>query len=95
MTRKLYAPENRLIAQIISKEEKTIGGLILPNKEEDRYVEALILDVGVHVEQVYTIDQHIMIDRYSGHHVNFDNEKYVILKEEEVLGIIWNKDGEI
>lgn len=88
---KLAAPKGRMIVQIIEPKEKQVGGLILPNKDQERYVEAIIVDYNLYTDIGYT--SKIIIDRYSGHHVLFDNEKYVILKSDEILALVEEEDS--
>src|SRR3989338_5294228 len=87
---------DRLIVKRLSEEEKTKGGIIIPDSAKEKPQEAEVIAVGngkVLEEgnrialDVKTGDR-ILFGKYSGNDIKLDGEEYVIIREEDVLGII-------
>jgi chaperonin GroES len=80
----------------MTEEEKTKGGIIIPDSAKEKPQEAEVIAVGTGkiLEEgkrialdVKTGDR-ILFGKYSGNDIKFDGEDYVIIREEDVLGVI-------
>ncbi len=75
---------DRVLAEILEKEEKTEAGIIIPDTAKEKPQEAKVVSVGGDVETVKEGDI-ILFAKYSGTEVKIDNKDYIILKEDEIL----------
>ncbi|MBL7170678.1 MAG: co-chaperone GroES [Candidatus Omnitrophica bacterium] len=87
---------DRLLVKQLDAEEKSKGGIILPDTAKEKPKEGKIEAVGpgkvledgkVQPLSVKTGD-HILFSSYAGTEVKLDDEDYLIMKEEDVLAII-------
>ena len=67
--------------------EKTSGGLYIPDAAKEKPQRGKIEAVGNEVKSVKVGDT-VLFDKYSGSKINLENQDYLILKEEDILGII-------
>ena len=87
---------DRILAKRLEKEEKTSGGLIIPDNAKEKPLEALVVAVGsgkrldngeMLPPSVKTGDK-VLIGRYSGSEVEIDGKDHIILREDDILAII-------
>ncbi len=77
----------RVLVKTDKAEEKTAGGLFIPQTSQEKTQFASVIAVGADVKSVKTGDK-ILHDKYAGTTLKLDNEDYLILKEEDILAII-------
>ncbi|ABR54135.1 chaperonin Cpn10 [Methanococcus vannielii SB] len=79
----------RILVKPIEIEEKTAGGIIIPNSSKEKSNIGTIVAVS-DSEKVkdFKIGQKIVFSKYSGTEFNEDNQKYIIIKIEDVLAFI-------
>ncbi len=96
MARKFRPLQDRLIVKRSSEEEKTKGGIIIPDTAKEKPQEGEVVAVGpgkrsddgqIHPLEVKAGDK-VLFGKYSGSEVKIEGEEFVILREEEILGII-------
>lgn len=93
---KLRPLDDRIIIKQSEAEEKTSGGIILPDAAREKpqigSVVAVgpgkILDDGKRAAMSVKIKDEVIYAKYIGSDVEIDGEKYVILRESDVLGIV-------
>jgi chaperonin GroES len=78
---------DRVFIKFLEEMEKTAGGLYIPDAAKEKPQRGKVEAIGKDVEEVKVGDV-VLFDKYSGSKINVDNEDYLIVKEEEVLGII-------
>lgn len=87
---------DRLLIQRLSEEEKTAGGIIIPDTAKEKPQEGKVVSVGkgkilengsTVALEVKTGDR-VLFGKYTGTEVKLDGEDYLILREEEVLGVV-------
>ena len=78
---------DRIFVKYMEEVERTAGGLFIPDAAKEKPQRGKVEAVGKEVKEVKTGDI-ILFDKYSGSKINIDNEDYLIVKEEEVLGVI-------
>jgi len=87
---------DRILVKRHDGEEKTKGGIIIPDSAKEKPVEATVVAVGngkankdgkVRPLDVKAGDR-ILFGKYSGAEVKLDGEEHLILREDEVLAII-------
>jgi chaperonin GroES len=67
--------------------EKTAGGIYVPDTAKEKPQRGKVEAVGSEVKELKVGDE-IFFDKYSGSKVQIDSVDYLIIKEEDVLGII-------
>ncbi|MEN8236804.1 MAG: co-chaperone GroES [Pseudomonadota bacterium] len=87
---------DRILARRIEQEEKTAGGIIIPDTAKEKPIEAEVISAGpgardesgnIRPLDVKTGD-HVLFAKWSGTEVKIDGEDLLILKESDVLGIV-------
>jgi chaperonin GroES len=79
--------KDRVFVSYSDEVEKTAGGIYVPDTAKEKPQKGKVEAVGSEVKDVKVGDT-IFFDRYSGSKVNMDNKEYLIIKEEDILGII-------
>jgi len=67
--------------------EKTAGGIYVPDVAKEKPQKGTVDAVGSEVKEVKAGNQ-VLFDKYSGSKIKIDNMEYLIVKEEDLLGII-------
>jgi chaperonin GroES len=93
---KLKPLHDRVLIRRIEGTEKTKSGIIIPDTAKEKPQEGEVIAVGsgkrdeqgkVHALDVKKGDR-VLFGKYSGNEVKIEGEEYVILREEEILGVI-------
>jgi chaperonin GroES len=79
--------KDRVFVSYSDDVEKTAGGIYVPDTAKEKPQKGKIEAAGPEVKELKVGDT-VFFDRYSGSKVNIDNTEYLIIKEEDVLGII-------
>ena len=93
---KLRPLDDRVVVKQSEAEEKTTGGIILPDtaKEKPQMGKVVaagpgkILENGKRAPMSLKKDDHVIYAKYMGSEVEISQDKYVILRESDVLGIV-------
>ncbi len=96
MATKLTPLHDRILVRRVEETETTRGGLIIPDTAKDKPQEGEVVSVGkgkISEEgKVRPLDvkagDRILFGKYAGTEVKIDGEDFLIMREEEVLGII-------
>ena len=85
-----------MLIQRVKEEEKTKGGIIIPDSAKEKPIEGKVVAVGngkvledgkVRALAVKAGDR-VLFGKYSGTEVKIDGEEHLILREEEILGVV-------
>ena len=87
MSVKFKPLKDRVFVSYTEELSKTAGGLYIPDSAKEKPQSGKIEAVGEEVKQLKVGDK-VLFDRYSGSKINIDNTEYLIVKEEDVLGIL-------
>ncbi|MDD7317986.1 MAG: co-chaperone GroES [Prevotellaceae bacterium] len=86
---------DRVIVKDIEVEEKTDGGIILSAKSQEKPQIAEVVAVGPgglvegnQVEMTVSVGQKVIVSKYAGTEVKFEDEKYNIVKQSDILAIV-------
>lgn len=87
--------QDRILVRRVEEQEKTKGGIIIPDSAKERPLEGKVIAVGSGKREdgklipmaVKTGDR-VLFGKYSGAEIKVENVEHVILREEEILGII-------
>jgi chaperonin GroES len=78
--------KDRVFVSYSEELDKTQGGLFIPDAAKEKPQRGKIESVGEEVKSVKVGDS-ILFDKYSGSKINLEGTDYLILKEEDILGI--------
>lgn len=92
---------DRVIARRLEAEEKTAGGIIIPDTAKEKPVQAEILavgpgardDSGRRIEIDVRVGDTVLIGKWAGTEVKLDGEEVLVLKESDIIGIVEKKSG--
>lgn len=88
---KIQPLADRVLVQPAAAEEKTIGGIIIPDSAKEKPLRGTVLAVGNGTKDEPMIlkqgDQ-VLYGKYSGTELEFEGEKYLIIKQQDVLAKI-------
>ncbi|MDP2973190.1 MAG: co-chaperone GroES [Deltaproteobacteria bacterium] len=96
---KIRPLQDRVIVKRLEEEEKTKGGIIIPDSAKEKPQEGKVIAVGkgkvtedgkVIPPDVKAGDR-ILFGKYSGTEVKIEGEEHLIMREEDILGIIEGK----
>jgi chaperonin GroES len=93
---KIRPLQDRVVVRRVKEEEKTKGGLYIPDSAKEKPVEATVIAVGngkvLEDGTVRKLDvkegDRILFGKYSGSEVKIDGEEHLILREDDILGVI-------
>ncbi|GBD24941.1 10 kDa chaperonin 5 [bacterium HR30] len=95
MAVKIRPLHDRILVKRISEEEKTKGGIIIPDTAKEKPQEGKVVAVGPgRTEDGKTIPvsvkpgDRILFGKYAGTEIKLDGEEHLILREDDVLGVI-------
>jgi chaperonin GroES len=93
---KIRPLHDRILVKRLEGEEKTVGGIIIPDNAKEKPMEGKVVAVGngkvlengtVRKLEVKAGDR-ILFSKYSGSEVKMDGAEHLILNENDILGII-------
>lgn len=84
---KIKPLKDRVFVRFTEETEKTAGGLYIPDSAKEKPQKGQVEAVGSEVKDV-KVGNVILFDKYSGSKINIDNNEYLIIKEEDILGIV-------
>ena len=96
MAQKLTPLHDRIVVRRVEEAETTRGGIIIPDSAKDKPQEGEVIAVGkgkISEEgKVRPLDvkegDRILFGKYSGTEIKIEGEEFIIMREEEVLGIL-------
>ena len=96
MAAKLTPLHDRILVRRLEEGDTTRGGIIIPDTAKDKPQQGEVIAVGKGRKnekgEVFPLDvkegDTILFGKYSGSEIKLDGEEYLIMKEDEVLGIL-------
>ncbi len=93
---KIRPLNDRILVQRLEEEEKTAGGIIIPDSAKEKPAEGKVVavgpgklnDSGERVALQVKEDDVILFSKYGGTDVKLDGEDYLIMREDDVLGVV-------
>lgn len=93
---KLRPLQDRILVQRVKEEEKTKGGIIIPDTAKEKPAEGKVVavgngrigDDGKRIPLEVKEGNRVLFGKYSGSEVKIDGEEYLIMREDDILGII-------
>jgi chaperonin GroES len=86
---------DRILVKRIEEQEQRVGGIIIPDSAKEKPQVAKVVAVGNgrinDKGTVFPLDvkagEYVLIGKYAGTEIKLDGEEYLILREDEVLGV--------
>lgn len=93
---KLTPLGDRVIIKLLEQDEVKKGGIIIPDTAKERPQEGEVVAVGKgrrdnkggRIELEVKKGDRVLFGKYSGNEINLDDEKYLVVKEDEIIAII-------
>jgi chaperonin GroES len=90
---------DRVVVEPLEAEEKTKGGIILPDTAKEKPQEGKVVavgkgklnDKGEVLPMEVKVGDKVLYGKYSGTEVTVDDKQYIILREEDILAIVEEK----
>ena len=90
--------DDRVLVEPIEAEEKTAGGIILPDAAREKPQRGIVisrgpgklLDSGKRGEMSVSVGDEVFYGKYSGTEIEFGADKYVVLRENDILAFVDN-----
>ena len=92
---------DRVVVKRVEQEEKTAGGIIIPDTAKEKPMEGEVLSVGpgarsedgkIHPLDVKVGDR-ILFGKWSGTEVKLDGIEYLIMKESDIMGVLGSEES--
>ena len=93
---KIRPLQDRVIVKRVEEEEKTKGGIIIPDTAKEKPMEGKVIAVGkgkvledgkIHPLDVKAGDR-VLFTKYGGTEIKIDGEEHLIMREDDILGVI-------
>ena len=86
---------DRVVLKRLAQEEKTAGGIFLPDTAQEKPMQGQVVAVGrgkvlengERTRMEVEVGQKVLFGKYSGTEVKIDGEEYTILEQREILGV--------
>jgi chaperonin GroES len=90
---------DRVLVRRVEQEEKTPGGIIIPDTAKEKPMEGEVIAIGTGTRledgKIIPLDvkvgDRILFGKWSGTEVKFSNQEYLVMKESDIMGIIDSK----
>jgi len=87
---------DRIVVKRIEEQETTRSGIIIPDSAQEKPQEAEVMAIchgkrledGKLVALDVKVGDRILLGKYSGNEIRVDNQDYLIMREEDVLGVL-------
>ncbi len=88
--------QDRILVKRIQSEEKTAGGIYIPDNAKEKPMEGLVIAVGQGkrhddgnlVKPEVKVGETVLFGRYSGSEIKIDGTEHIVMREDDLLGII-------
>jgi chaperonin GroES len=93
---KIRPLQDRVIVKRLEEEEKSAGGIIIPDTAKEKPMEAKVTAVGKGkvtedgklLSMEVKVGDKVLIGKYAGTEVKIDGEENLIMREDEILAVI-------
>ena len=85
---------DRVLVKRVEEHEQRVGGIIIPDTAKEKPQQAKVIAAGsgrINDGKTIPLDvkvgDHVLIGKYSGTEIKLDGEEYLIVREDEILGV--------
>ena len=95
---KIRPLHDRVVIRRVRAEEKTLGGIIIPDTAQEKPMEGEVVAVGpgarneqgLIVEPEVRVGDRILFGKWSGTEVKLDGDEYLVIRESDLLAVVVN-----
>lgn len=88
--------QDRILVKRVEEETKTKGGIIIPDSAKEKPIEGKVIavgtgkvkDDGTRIPMDLKVGDRVLFGKYAGTEVKIDGEEHLIMREDDILGII-------
>ena len=93
---KIRPLQDRVIVKRVEEEEKTKGGIIIPDTAKEKPQEGQIIavgpgkvtDEGKKIPMEVKVGDRVLFGKYSGSEIKMDGEEHLIMREDDILAVV-------
>ncbi|MDD2462739.1 MAG: co-chaperone GroES [Desulfobulbus sp.] len=93
---KIRPLNDRILVKRLEGEEKTAGGIIIPDSAKEKPAEGEIVavgpgklnDAGERVAMDVAVGDRVLFSKYGGTEVKLDGQDFLIMREDDILGVV-------
>ena len=93
---KIRPLNDRILVKRLEGEERTAGGIIIPDTAKEKPAEGEVVavgpgklnDAGERVAMDVAVGDRVLFSKYGGTEVKLDGEDFLIMREDDILGVI-------
>ena len=93
---KLRPLHDRILVQRTEEEQTTKGGIIIPDSAKEKPAEGKVIavgegktaDDGKRIAMDVKVGDRVLFSKYAGNDIKLEGEEYLIMREDDILGII-------
>jgi len=93
---KIKPLNDRVIVKRVEEEQKTAGGIIIPDTAKEKPQEGEVVavgpgkrdDDGKHIVLAVKEGDRILFGKYAGTEIKIDGEEHIFMREDDILGIL-------
>jgi chaperonin GroES len=86
---------DRILVKRVEEQEQRVGGIIIPDTAKEKPLQAKVVAVGTGrvtdegktIPLEVKVGDYVLVGKYSGTEIKLDGVEYLIVREEEVLGV--------
>lgn len=82
---------DRVLIKPVAAEEKTIGGIIIPDSAKEKPLRGEVISVGNGTKDeamILKVGDTVLYGKYAGTELEYEGEKYLIMKQGDILAVI-------
>ena len=86
---------DKVVLEQLEAEEKTAGGILLPNSAQEKPMLATVVAVGDggfvdghDVKMLVKVGDKVLYSKYAGSEIKLDEKKYIVVKQADILAIV-------
>ncbi len=88
--------QDRILVRRLTEEQKTKGGIIIPDSAKEKPQEGEVMAIGngklLETGKIQPLDvkigDKVLFSKYTGSDVKIEGEEYIIMREDDVLGVV-------
>ena len=96
MATKIRPLQDRVLLKRVQEEQKTKGGIIIPDTAKEKPVEGevvavgngKVLDDGTVRELTVKVGDRVLFGKFSGTEIKLEGEEHLIVREDDILGVV-------
>ena len=79
---------DRILVKSVEAEEKTAGGIYIPQTAQEKTQEAVVVDIGDSEDIKVKVKDKVIHDKYAGTQIKVDGKDHIIIRADDVLAVV-------